>query len=86
MAATRDHGYAVSLNWSGNSAAVLRLIATIPAVTRSVQKASPSFTAPPILPFGETAPVGTRKSCSSHRCRPATNSGISTLPPKPGLS
>jgi organic hydroperoxide reductase OsmC/OhrA len=86
MAATRDHRYAVSLNWSGN------LGSGTSAYRDYSRNYDISAEGKPVI-YGSADPVfwGDRSRWNPEELlvaslSAATNSGISTSPPKPGLS
>ena len=82
MANTREHRYAVSITLNGNLGSGTSGYRDYSRNYEIVSESSPPFKARPTRPFEETAPAGTRKSCSWRRCQLATSSGISTSPPK----
>ena len=83
MAATRDHRYAVSLNWSGNLGSGTSTYRDYSRDYEISAEGKPVIYGSTDPAFRGDRPVGIQKSCSWRRCRLATSSGIYTLPPKP---
>jgi len=86
MANTSEYRYTVSLTWTGNLGSGTSGYRDYSRDYEISAEGKPVIHGSATRPFEETAPAGTRKSCSWHRCQLVTSCGISTLLPKLGSS